>query len=317
MDDRYETPIVLLVFNRPDATRKALDIIRAQKPSTLFVVADGPRPDKPGEAEACRATRALFDGLPDDIELHKLYSETNMGMRRRIESGLDAVFEKVEEAVILEDDCIPDPSFFSYCASLLDHYRDDERVASITGSNTQVSRVSAEARSYAYHFSMVGLPWGWATWRRSWKAYDAKLKLWPAFRRTGWLRERLGHVAGGQWERMLNQAHEVDSWWIRWCLSMWVHGRVATVPRVNLITNLGGKVHEGESTEAAVAARYGNLPTQPLESPLAHPPFFVRDSVGERRVLENSLPWSPVGRTVKQVLIEGHGTLRRFFPGGQ
>ena len=225
--------------------------------------------------------------------------------------------EREEQAVILEDDCLAHASFFGYCEALLERFRDDERVASITGSNTQGNRINAEARSYSYHFSAVGMPWGWATWRRAWRAYDARLELWPAFRRSGWLRDRLGHVAGGQWERVLDNAHEVDSWWVRWCMSCWCQGRLAIVPRVNLITNLAGKIQEGETTEAAIAARFGNLPTHPLESPLMHPPFVVRDPVAERRVLETMLPWSPVGRTVKQVLIEGHGTLRRFFPGGQ
>ncbi|MCA9652383.1 MAG: glycosyltransferase family 2 protein [Myxococcales bacterium] len=317
MSDRYSTPIVLLAFNRPDATRKVLEIVLAQRPRTLYVVADGPRPEVPSDVETCRATRALFDDLPAEVELHRLYSEGNMGVRRRVASGLDEVLEREEQAVILEDDCLAHASFFGYCEALLERFRDDERVASITGSNTQGNRINAEARSYSYHFSAVGMPWGWATWRRAWRAYDARLELWPAFRRSGWLRDRLGHVAGGQWERVLDNAHEVDSWWVRWCMSCWCQGRLAIVPRVNLITNLAGKIQEGETTEAAIAARFGNLPTHPLESPLMHPPFVVRDPVAERRVLETMLPWSPVGRTVKQVLIEGHGTLRRFFPGGQ
>lgn len=317
MSNRYEIPIVLQVFNRPEATRQALEIVLEARPRTLFVIADGPRPDHAGEAEACRATRAIFDELPGEIELCRLFADDNMGMRRRFSSGLDAVFEQVERAVILEDDCLAHPTFFPYCAALLDRFADDERVASITGSNTQPPKRDTEARHHSYYFSLVGLPWGWATWRRAWTTHDAELTLWPAFRRSGWLRDRLGHVAGGQWERVLGNADEVDSWWIRWSMSMWAHGQLAVVPRVNLVTNLGGKPLPGEATEAAMAVRFGNLPTQALEQPLRHPPFIVRDSVGERRVLENMLPWSPLARTVRQVLIEGHGTLRRFLPGGQ
>lgn len=317
MSDRYEIPIVLQVFNRPEATREALEIVLATRPRTLFVIADGPREHSAGEAEACRATRAIFDTLPGDIELHRLFAEHNMGIRRRFTSGLDAVFEQVEQAVILEDDCLAHPSFFPYCASLLERFASDERVASITGSNTQPTHRNTEARAHSYCFSPVGLPWGWATWRRAWASHDDAMTLWPAFRRSGWLRDQLGHVAGGQWERVLGSADEVDSWWIRWSMSMWAHGRLAVVPRVNLVTNLGGKPLPGEATEAAMAARFGNLPTQAIEQPLRHPPFFVRDPVGERRTLESMLPWSPLARTVRQVLIEGHGTLRRFLPGGQ
>ena len=132
------TPIVFLIFNRPETTQQVFDAIRQAQPQTLLVVADGPRNDRPEDVDNCRATRAILEQVDWDCEVLTNYSDLNLGCRKRISSGLTWAFEQVEEAIILEDDCLPDPSFFQYCQELLDYYRQDDRIMTISGDNFQL-----------------------------------------------------------------------------------------------------------------------------------------------------------------------------------
>jgi hypothetical protein len=157
------TPIAFFIFNRPDTTARVFEAIRQAQPSKLLVVADGPRSTRPGEAEKCAATRAIIDQVDWECEVLTNYSDVNLGCRHRVSSGLDWVFEQVEEAIILEDDCLPHPTFFRFCEELLEWYRHDHRIVAISGDNFQNGHQSGE---FSYYFSRYVHIWGWATWRR-------------------------------------------------------------------------------------------------------------------------------------------------------
>ena len=150
------TPVVFIIFNRPDTTAKVFEAIRQAKPPKLLVIADGARIDKPGEAEKCAAARAIINQVDWQCEVLTNYSNVNLGCRKRVSSGLDWVFEQVEEAIVLEDDCLPHPSFFQYCQELLEKYRDDERIMMISGDNFQFGNETTE---YSYYFSRYGHCW--------------------------------------------------------------------------------------------------------------------------------------------------------------
>ena len=128
---RLTVPVALFIFNRPDLTRQVFARIREARPERLLIIADGPRNDRPGESELCAATRTTVETIDWDCDVERNFSDINLGCRERVSSGLDWVFSQREEAIILEDDCLPDGSFFRYCAELLEHYRRDERVVSI------------------------------------------------------------------------------------------------------------------------------------------------------------------------------------------
>jgi hypothetical protein len=182
------TPVAFLIFNRPDTTKKVFDLIREAKPPKLLVVADGPRQDKVGEVEKSMATRAIIDLVDWDCEVIANYSDVNLGCKVRVSSGIDWVFHEVEEAIILEDDCLPDLSFFRYCDELLERYRYDTRIMFISGDNFQFGRRS---NTNSYYFSTPPI-WGWATWRRAWKYYDVDIKLWETIAASDWLEDILG-----------------------------------------------------------------------------------------------------------------------------
>ncbi len=119
IDRQLKTPVAFIIFKRPDNTQKVFEAIRQAKPPKLLVIADGARAERPGEVERCAATRAIIDRVDWECEVLKNYSDTNMGIKQRVTSGLSWVFNTVEEAIILEDDCLPHPTFFRYCEELL------------------------------------------------------------------------------------------------------------------------------------------------------------------------------------------------------
>jgi hypothetical protein len=185
------TPVVLIVFNRPDPTAQVFAAIREAQPSQLFLISDGPRANRPDDLEKCRAVRAVIDQVDWPCDVQTNYAEKNMGCKYRVASGLDWVFSVVEEAIILEDDCLPHPSFFKYCEELLEKYRDDRRIGIISGHNNLFGyRRSADS----YYYSNIPYIWGWATWRRTWEAYDFNISLWPEVRDSNRLKDIFKHA---------------------------------------------------------------------------------------------------------------------------
>jgi len=232
--------VALLVFNRPELTRRLLSVVRSVRPAKLYVVADGPRADRPGDASACAAVRELIRTHVDwPCELHQDYADSNLGCGRRVSSGIAWVLAQENEAIFLEDDCLPHPTFFSFCKELLRRYRDDERVAQICGSRIVAERPGPSA---SYSFSRYGPVWGWATWRRAWSGYDFELRDWPMRRDSGWLY----HASVTRREadmrlRLYDDLHagRIDTWDYQWGYAKLVRGQLSVIPAVNLVDNVG------------------------------------------------------------------------------
>ena len=166
MTDGRDASIVLFLFNRAETLAPIIEVLRVVRPRVVFAIADGPRPDRPDDRERCQAARALVDGFDWPCEIVRDFAEANMGCHRRITSGLDWVFREVPEAIVVEDDVLPDPSFFAWCGRMLDLYRDEPRVMHITGRNV-LGRwtVGGEGHCLLHRGSV----WGWASWRRAWQ----------------------------------------------------------------------------------------------------------------------------------------------------
>ena len=262
------TPVVFMVFNRPEPTSRVFERIRAAQPPKLLVICDGPRPHVPGDAEKVRQVRALIEnGVDWPCEVLTQYAEANMGCRTRIASGLNWAFSVVEEAIILEDDCLPDPSFFPFCEDLLHRYRDDERIMNIAGSNLATYFVRGKS---SYWFSHQASIWGWATWRRAWRYYDLEMATWDA--RANAFRASFA----SKWETYfwlpifeearLNHA-KVNTWDFSWtytCRSL--HG-LCIVPLNNLVENIG---FGADSTHTADEDSHLHLQAIP-NGPMRHP----------------------------------------------
>jgi hypothetical protein len=302
-----QTPVALIIFNRPHTTERVFAEIAQAKPPKLFVIADGPRPDRLGEAEKCVATRAIIDRVDWECEVFKNYSEVNLGCGRRPATGISWVFEQVEEAIILEDDCVPHPTFFRFCEELLERYRDDERVMHIAGNNFQFGR---RRTPFSYFLSWHNICWGWASWRRAWQHFDMGVKLWPPFRDTSWLLDIVGDARAAQyWQKVFDQAYaskgNVEYWDYQWTFTCWAQNGLSILPNTTLISNIGfgeGATHTKSSRDIR-----RNLPTTEMSFPLRHPPYVVRNREADQFFIEQVvLPRSP-----KQLSV--YRKLRRKF----
>ena len=279
MDLPLRTPVAFFIFRRPDTAARVFAEIARARPPLLLVVADGPRPDKLGEAEQCAATRQIISQVDWPCEVLTNYSETNLGCRKRLGSGLDWVFDTVEEAIILEDDCLPHPSFFRFCEELLAYYRHEPRVMHISGDNFLEDQVAV---TESYYFSRYCHVWGWASWRRAWRHFDVDLQMWrrPETRRV-LLRSFPDRNERSFWQRTWDAVYagEIDTWDYQWSFACLMRNGLAVMPNVNLISNLGFGV--GATNTASGSDPMANRPTADVSFPLTHPaglsPFLAAD----------------------------------------
>jgi hypothetical protein len=231
---------VLIIFNRPELTARAIDALRAVRPARLFVIADGPRPAAAGDAETCALARAAIDKIDWPCTIERNFSDANLGCAGRIPGGLSWVFEKVEEAIILEDDAVPHPSFFRFCDEMLARYRDDERVMSISGPN-YLGTLPWISESYC--FTRYGHFYAWATWRRAWRQFDATLATWPDAKCHAALDGVLREPAEiGYWSDIFDYVHAAqprDIWDYAWLYACWTNNGLSVYPQLNLVQNVG------------------------------------------------------------------------------
>jgi len=275
---QLKTPVAFIIFNRLDTTKKVFAEIAKARPPKLLVIADGPRADHPDDAGTCADVRAVINHVDWDCEVLTNYSDINMGCKRRVSSGLDWVFNTVEEAIILEDDCLPHQTFFRFCEELLEKYWDDERIAMISGDNFQLER---KRTAYSYYFSRYTHIWGWASWRGAWENYDVNMKLWPEIRDGDWLEDWLGDRKSVQyWVKIFEKVYQgkIDTWDYQWTFSCWMQSALTILPNVNLVSNIG---FGQEAVHTTDKSKVTDMKTEAITFPISHPPGILRDSMAD------------------------------------
>lgn len=269
------TAVVFCVFNRPDTTKLVWEAIRQAQPRKLLIVADGPRSGKTGEAERCEAVRHIVARPDWPCDVLRLYADANLGCRQRMASGITWAFQQVEEAIVLEDDCLPEPTFFRFCTELLEYYRNETRIMAISGDCFQPANTS----QHSYYFSIFPHIWGWATWRRAWERYDLNMREWPNLRKSGWLKKLLGTPkAFTYWKRVFDiaAAGKINTWDVQWVFSCWRHNGLAVLPRTNLVRNIGFGAHATHTP--AEDGFHCSRPSFPMPFPLRHPTVVEADT---------------------------------------
>ena len=260
------TPVLMIMFNRPHKAAEVFAKVRQVRPPKLFIAVDGPRPDRPGEADKVRQCQAFANMVDWDCDVKTDFAETNMGCKNRIASGITWAFEHVEELIILEDDCVPDVTFFRFCQELLEKYRDDNRVFTIGGSNHDHLEPFEESYAFANRFEC----WGWATWRRAWKFFDITMKQWLTLKQEKYLKNIFRkhdrtYLAN---EFQLTYEEQINSWAYRYWVNCLANHGLHIVPRMNLVRNIG---FEPGGTHTSFPTIYHLYMDEPLEFPLTHP----------------------------------------------
>ncbi|QJD94405.1 nucleotide-diphospho-sugar transferase [Mucilaginibacter robiniae] len=235
----FQTPVLFLIFNRVGLTQKVFNEIKKIKPKYLYVAADGPRPDNSSDVETCRETRNIIEQIDWDCELKTLFRDKNLGCGPAVSSAISWFFEHVEAGMILEDDCVPNLSFFPFCEELLEKYKDSDVVKFIGGNNFQGGRKRGNA---SYYFSHYPASWGWATWRRSWQIFRANISESTAEIKSG----KLDYVFNStkeknHWIKSLYKANRESSsvWDFHFYYSIWKSGGLCITPNQNLVVNMG------------------------------------------------------------------------------
>lgn len=295
--NKFVTPILFIIFNREESTRRVFGAIKELRPKQLFIAADGPR-DIAGEVERCVATRAIIEQIDWDCQVELLFREKNLGCRLAVSSAIDWFFSQVEQGIILEDDCLPEQSFFWFCQELLERYKDNERIMHISGNNFQKHKIKD-----SYYFSQISHIWGWATWRRAWHRYDIKIKTFPDFVKKETITKIFPKkIQQRFWLNVLNRNYlGLDSNWdYQWAYTLLNNHGLAIHPKVNLVSNIGFGAEASHSFNPSDS--FANWSTGSLNFPLKHPTDIIVDKRADDFVMRHNLGATYYDFGLKQVL---------------
>ncbi|ELR68506.1 hypothetical protein C900_00340 [Fulvivirga imtechensis AK7] len=303
-----KAPVLFLVFNRPEVTWQVFEAIRLAKPRQLFVAADGPRNDKPGEAETCRKVREIATDVDWECEVSTLFQKENRGCGEAVSEAITWFFSHVKEGIILEDDCLPALDFFRFCSEMLRCYRHDTRIMQVGGNN--LLPLKHRDHEYSYFFSNHNYIWGWATWKRAWDLFSYDMKY---YEKVG---EKRYHDQYFQsfdeqdyfqyvFDRTYSGADYLTSWDYQWQYTRMLNAGLTVVPSKNLVVNLGfGKDATHTVSNNAII---NSMKLEPMDFPLRHPEFVMVDRHMDSAIFKRlfTTRWSRTKQRIKRIVPKG------------
>ncbi len=302
---QLDTPILLLVFNRLETTQRVFEKVKSVKPRFLYIASDGARINKNNESFVVNELRSwLLENIDWNCEVKTLFRDTNLGCGLAVSSAIDWFFNHVESGIILEDDCLPNSDFFSFCEELLIKYESDSRIMHIAGTNLFSDNCESND---SYHFSKYANVWGWATWRRSWIQYDFNISKFSTFRKTNYFRHYFNYLPAyvsrlkcysSVFENDIEK-RTIDTWDYQWCFTCVSNSGMSIVPKSNLIKNIG---FDNNATHTVSFDDFYSKNQQELKFPLKHPEFVMidhkQDLVYEKKIFGSFF------KTLKIILID-------------
>lgn len=293
-------PVALIIFNRPDATARVFEQIRHAKPETLFLISDGPRHDVTEDRIRVKMCRDIVGTIDWPCEVRRIYSDSNLGCKNRINSGLTEVFKHVDYSIILEDDCVPHLDFFAFTSELLGRYQRDERIFSVGG---HIWEFPDNEASDSYIYSSYFSSWGWATWSDRWAKVDYSMTSWPELKASSFLEDIvLTPMELVFWNKTFDMTYQgvtelSQAWDYAVQLTMWKEAMFSIRPSVNLVKNIGlGPDATHTSTDSpAISAREA----EPLVWPLRHPDRVERNVGLDRKVND-----ARIGGSLRRLLVK-------------
>ena len=284
-----KTPVVLICFNRPILTKKVFKQIKKKiikkkkkkKPSKLFIIMDGPRHKYSEDLKNIKKVKKIFREINWKCKVYKDYAKENLGLKRRVVTGLNWVFKKVDKAIILEDDCYPTDNFFTFCESMLNFYKDNKKVLAITGNNFQTAPIDNKS----YYFSKYSHIWGWATWRSTWDLFNDEEKYIRKFLNSKKFK-RINKIVDEQnyWKSMYYQIKRgsLKSWAFYFLINIWKKDGLTVTPNKNLIINLG--INNISSSNKNDPNLKINLSKTDIKFPLTHPKIIKVNETADNKV---------------------------------
>jgi hypothetical protein len=306
----FEIPVALIVFNRPKETREVLLALASIRPSEIFIIADGPRDHIEGDRESCEQVRGLIDNMITwPCRIHKKFRSKNLGCGLSPAEGITWVFEHAEMAIILEDDCLPDKTFFEFCRQCLDRYKLNYKIMMISGNNHLLGKCEGLD---SYFYSINTQTHGWATWRRAWEHYDFYMRDWPQKRSIFWLRDIHGQFRYAQkWMGIFDEAYskannliKYDCWDFQWTYACWKNNALNIIPNKNLVSNIGYGIDATHATP--LNHPLAKLKADEMQFPLRHPSRLVQnikvDKILSKTVYGNYSLFYKAGRKLLRMI---------------
>lgn len=292
------TPVAFIIFNRPRCVRQSFAAIRRAKPKKLFIIADGPRDDHPEDVSLCKECRDIVKNIDWDCDVKRNYSDVNLGCGKRPATGISWVFDQVDRAMILEDDCVPSTSFFYFCQEMLEKYKDDDRIYSVSGMNFGLT----SDNEADYYFTHINNTWGWATWRRIWQQYDYEIKSFPQVKENNELLPLMMiQPFADYWYRCFDEVHSgrlKSAWDYQFLFMSFLHQGLHIYPQENMVTYMGFNdmathcMNIDENNLFSKAA----MPAEEISFPLRHPVSIQADYRIDCLTMVHGFGVSPSGR---------------------
>lgn len=282
--------VLFIIFNRPVTTQRVFDAIRNAQPARLYIAADAARTGSAADEEKCKATRTITEQIDWPCEVKRLYRDNNLGCGKAVSEAINWFFAHETEGIILEDDCLPHPDFFTFTATMLEQYRNDHRIISINGSSLGYQPTNNNSYSYSRFMNM----WGWATWRDRAMQIDYQMNEWKTIgNKTAWVyqhtKQQLFDTDMNWYRLWRNKFTKVATdpgftWDWQWMYQQLKNRQLSVVPSSNLISNIGFDTDATHTFEAENPA--ANIPTQPILLPLKHPAQMKPDFVYEEKFVK-------------------------------
>lgn len=282
----FKTPILFLVFARPDTTKRVFERIRQIQPIKLYVAADAPRRDRPDEIQRSEEVRRMIDLIDWPCEVHTLFRDDNLGCKMAVSSAISWFFEQEEYGIILEDDCLPDLSFFPFCEELLIKYKDDDRIGHISGNCFFPDLID---QRYSYDFCSFSHIWGWASWRRVWKNYDVNFSYWEDARCDKNRKQSLFKTLREEiyFSSFISDAlavnKKINTWDVQYLFMLRVQSQLSIYPSINLVTNIGLNDPNATHTNKRNCENY--VPSEIMIFPLIHPKYVISNNAIDRTTI--------------------------------
>lgn len=300
--------VLLVVFCRPKESLQVFNAIRKARPTRFYLVSDGARANRPDEKKVVENLREeLLRRIDWPCEVNLRFREHNKGCHPGMEDAITWFFDHEERGIILEDDCLPDSTFFSYCAELLERYQRSDDVMAICGTNF----CAVDDLDTSYFFSRFSQIWGWATWRSAWQKYDPALTAWPTYKASGKLKEFASPVGAQAYKKTFDRVSGSadQAWDAQWLFSIFHHQGLSIMPCTNLVKNIGGQ--EGTNTQGYDP--FLNWPTQSLELPFVHPKEVACNESADQKISRQVSPRN-YRRTIRLMFKRwGIGAFHRLF----
>jgi hypothetical protein len=301
--NRYycNSPILIIIFNRPDFVKKLIDILREVQPKKIYVVADGPREDNEFDKDKCKNAREQINNIDWECDVKKKYSDNNLGCGFNPSLGISWAFEDSDELIILEDDCMPSIDFFKYCDELLLRYKNKDEIMMISGNNHTLGKFDF---NYSYDYSHHTQTYGWATWSRAWKKYDFNISKWPQVRGLNWLEDKTGSKnAAKYWYKIFEMSYKkelISAWDYQWTFCCWFNEGINIIPKENLVSNVG--FSESGTHEVDPGHPIANVPIRSLAFPLIHNPKF-QNNLKLNKVIQRIIYTPPIYKRIIMKLL--------------